>query len=452
MAVETGQQQILEIPYTPRRFWRDEIHPALEKYQRAIIVAHRRFGKTEGCINHIIKMALNNTKYRSPSYVYLAPFLNQAKMIAWERLKYYTATIPGVKVNASELWVELPSYFENAIGARIYVMGADRPDRLRGVHWDGVVIDEFAQIKKEVWGEAIVPALIDHNGWAVFIGTPKGQNQFYDMYLEAQKNDNWYHTLLTVDDTGVLSKKQIEEMKADMTPAEIQQELYCDFSASATNVLIPLTLINAAMDKHEDGVNEIEYKDSPRIIGVDVARFGDDCSVIFRRQGIMAFEPKVYKEIDNMTLASLITKEIDDWNPDAVFIDAGRGEGVIDRLIQLGYKNVIEVPFGGAADLNTRYYNKRTEMWDGCRHWLETGGVLPYLPNLRQELSTPEYSFDANNRMKLQPKKEIKEKTGKSPDIADALCLTFAYSVRAGRSNIYMRAKKLGKLSRYGGL
>lgn len=423
------------------------MHPALDQYRFAVIVAHRRFGKSVGSINHIIKKALTMTKYKAPNYAYLAPFLKQAKMIAWDYLKEYTAAIPNRRINESELYVELPSFYPNTRGARIYIIGADRPDGLRGTYWDGVVIDEYAQIRKELWGEVIRPALSDRRGWAVFIGTPKGQNQFYDMYLQAQQNNEWFSALYTVDDTDIISHDELESMKREMTKDEIMQELYCDFNVNAYNHLISLGLINDAMSKD---LQEEDYKDMPRIMGVDVARFGDDRCVIFKRQGLMAFEPETHQDVDNMTFTGIVARQIDEWGPDAVFIDAGRGEGIIDRLRQLGYKNVVEVPFGGKAILDTRYSNKRAEMWDGVRQWLEQGGSLPYNPDLRAELAMPEYSFDALNRVKLESKEKIKEKMGNSPDMADALCLTFAYPVSFTRRNLYQRAKKLGQVRKYG--
>lgn len=448
MAVGTGTN-IIKIPYKPRPFWAKEIHPALDQYKRAVIVCHRRFGKTVGCINQLIMRALQN-KLESPKYAYIAPFLKQAKMIAWEYLKKYTRTIPGVRVNESELWVELPSIYAGLTGARIYIIGADRPDSLRGTYLDGVILDEYAQMRKEVWGEIISPTLSDRHGWAVFIGTPKGQNQFYDIYLTAMKRDDWYCCLHTVDETHLIDEKELESMKAAMTEAEIKQELYCDFAASAYDRLISLSLVNDAMERE---IPQLDYQDSPKIMGVDVARFGDDNCCIFKRQGLMGFEPILYKNVDNMTFAGLIAQEIDEWGPDTVFVDSGRGEGVIDRLRQIGYADrVVEVPFGGKAIKDTRYVNKRAEMWDECRLWLENGGCLPYIPDLRTELCTPTYQFDGMNRIKLESKESVKDLMGRSPDIADALCLTFAYPVYLSRKFLYTRARKNGHVRKYGKL
>lgn len=442
-----SRSNVIQIDYTPRPFWREILHPALEQYRFAVIVAHRRFGKTVGCVNHMIKKAITMTKYEAPNYAYLAPFLKQAKIVAWDYLKRYTAAIPNRKINESELYVELPSFYPNTRGARIYIIGADRPDGLRGTYWDGVIIDEYAQIRKELWGEVIRPALSDRRGWAVFIGTPKGQNQFYDLYLQAQKNNEWFNALYTVDDTHIIPDDELESMKREMTKTEIRQELYCDFTANAYNRLISIEAVNEAMTRE---LAEEDYKDMPKVMGVDVARFGDDCCVICKRQGLKVYDMLVYKEVDNMTFAGMVATEIDDWGPDSVFVDAGRGEGVIDRLRQIGYKQIIEVPFGGKAIQDTRYMNKRAEMWDGCRQWLNDGGSLPYDVELRTELSMPEYTFDAMNRIKLESKESIKEKTGRSPDLADALCLTFAYPVSLARRNLYMRAKKLGQVRKYG--
>lgn len=447
--IGTGNN-VIKIPYKPRPFWEKILHPTLDQHRFAVIVAHRRFGKTVGCVNQLIKKALLNNKLEAPNYAYVAPFLKQAKMVAWDYLKKYTALIPDRKVNESELWVELPSLHPNVRGARIYIIGADRPDGLRGTYWDGVIIDEYAQIRKELWGEIIRPALGDRKGWAVFIGTPKGQNQFYDLYLLAQKREDWFACLYTVDDTGILDADELASMKAEMTDAEIKQELYCDFAASAYDRLISLESVNDAMERE---IPEIDYQDSPKIMGVDVARFGDDSCVIFKRQGLQAFEPLMFKNVDNMTFAGLVAQEIDDWGPDTVFVDSGRGEGVIDRLRQIGYSDrVVEVPFGGKPIKDTRYLNKRAEMWDGCREWLEQGGCLPYMPELRQELCTPTYTFDGMNRIKLQSKEQIKDVMGRSPDTADALCLTFAFPVYLSRKMLYTRARKKGAIRKYGRL
>ena len=151
-------------------------------------------------------------------------------------------------MNESELYIELPSRCRGSPGARLYIIGADHPDALRGIYLDGVILDEYADIKPELWGGVIRPALSDRAGWAVFIGTPKGQNQFYEMYQHAQKSAGWYACIYRADESGVLPTEELADMKAQMTAMEIRQELLCDFTASASDVVIPIDLVTEAGD------------------------------------------------------------------------------------------------------------------------------------------------------------------------------------------------------------
>ncbi|NBR30328.1 MAG: hypothetical protein EBT83_18270 [Betaproteobacteria bacterium] len=202
----------------------------------------------------------------------------------------------------------------------------------------------------------------------------------------------------------------------------------CDFSAAGDDQLISLSdTEEASRRQYKPG----EFDDLPRILGIDPARFGDDRSVVVKRQGLVAYQPVVYRGLDNMALAGRVAAIIDEWDPDAVFIDAGAGSGVIDRLRQLDY-DVIEVPFGGKAMNEALYVNRRTEMWWLMREWLIAGGAIPRDQALKQELSTPIYWYDAAGRKVLEPKDEIKKRLngGASPDIADALALTFAHPVK----------------------
>ena len=411
------------IPYTPRPIWRDTIHPALTANRFAVLVCHRRFGKTVGMVNEMLKKAILNER-KAPVYAYVAPYRNQAKRVAWEYLKYYTNPIPGRTVNESELYVELPTRHNGSPGARLYIIGADHPDALRGIYLDGVILD----------GGVIRPALADRQGWAVFIGTPKGQNQFYEMYRHAEKSADWYACLYRADETDVIPAEELADMKAQMTDMEIRQELLCDFTASASDVVIPIDLVSAAAERE---LTERDVEGQPVILGVDVARFGDDRTVLCVRQGLWTRDVRTFTGLSTMEVANRVIDCINQHRPQAVFIDAGAmGAGVIDRLRQLQYQ-VSEVNFGEAALSTDRYANIRAEMYFKCRDWLTSGGALPKNAELKTELSTVEYKFNPSGRIILEPKEKLKERTGKSPDLADALVLTFARPVymqgRVGR-------------------
>ncbi|WP_323008518.1 phage terminase large subunit [Paracoccus sp. (in: a-proteobacteria)] len=171
------------------------------------------------------------------------------------------------------------------------------------------------------------------------------------------------------------------------------------------------------------------------VLGVDVARFGDDRSVIWARRGRDAktMPPIVMQGADTMQVAARVMAEIDRLHPDAVFIDEGGvGGGVIDRCRQMGY-SVVGVNFGGKADRAIegvpKCRNKRAQMWATMREWLRSGGCIPDSRDLEMDLTGPLYSFDVQNAIELEKKSDMKKRGVSSPDEADALALTFAYSV-----------------------
>jgi len=196
-----------------------------ERQQRwAVIVAHRRCGKTVACINDLIRRALEENK-ENGRYAYVAPFYAQAKTIAWDYLKRY-AEPATTKANQSELWVELHN------GSRIRLFGGDSPDSLRGLYLDGVVLDEYADMKPSIWGAVIRPLLADRRGWAVFIGTPKGHNSFYEVYENATKLSNWFVKTLRASQTKLLADEELEDAQASMSQDQYEQEFECSFEAA----------------------------------------------------------------------------------------------------------------------------------------------------------------------------------------------------------------------------
>ena len=411
----------LRLDYTPRD-WQQECHRRLLRF--SVLALHRRAGKTELAIMELLDKALQFDKDLG-QFFYVAPYLKQAKAIAWARLKQKIEPLrqhEAVEVNEGELWVRFKHN-----GAMIRIFGGDNPDAMRGVRLDGVVIDEVAQIKPEVWNDIIQPALSDRKGWALFIGTPQGINLFSELYYRAEALPDWHCARYTVFDTNAIDAEEVERLRRDMNETSFAREYLCDFTAAGDDQLISLADAEEAARRT---LRPDDIKDAPRILGVDPARFGDDRSVIFARQGLQAFEPAVFRGIDNMELAARVAAKIQDWKPDAVFIDSGAGAGVIDRLRQLGH-DVVEVPFGGKATNPSLFLNRRAEMWFDVADWLRMGGAIPNDSALKQELATPIYWYDAAGRRVLEPKDDIKKRLqgGGSPDLADALALTFAYPV-----------------------
>lgn len=412
----------IDLGYRPRD-WQNRCH--LDRKRFTVLALHRRAGKTELAIMELIDKALK-FKLDLGLFFYIAPFLKQAKSIAWARLKQKLGPLlraGAVEINESELSV---TFKHN--GAVIRVFGGDNPDAARGVRLDGVVIDEVAQIKPEIWNDVLQPTLSDRKGWALFIGTPAGINLFSELYYKAESLSDWHAARFTVYDTGAIDPDEVARLKRDMAETSFAREYLCDFTAAGDDQLISLADSEEAARRQ---YKPKEFEHAPVILGVDPARFGDDRSVIVRRQGLQCFDPLVYRGIDNMDLAARVAAQIKEHNPDAVFIDSGAGAGVIDRLRQLDF-DVIEVPFGGKSTYPNLYLNRRAEMWFEMKSWIESGGAIPNDPSLKQELATPVYWFDSAGRKVLEPKDEIKKRLqgGGSPDTADALALTFAYPVQ----------------------
>lgn len=391
----------------------------------SVLALHRRAGKTVLALEQLIDKALR-CPLELGLFVYVAPFLNQARSIAWTKLK--TILEPLRRSGRVDVHEVSASVTFKTNGAVIRLFGADNADALRGLRLDGAVLDEVAQIKPEVWHDVIRPALADRKGWAVFIGTPNGINLFSALYEAAQGDPEWYAARWTVYETQALDMDEVESIRLSAPPSSFAREFLCDFGASGDDQLMSLTDVLEA-SKRQYKATEIQH--APRILGIDPARFGSDRSVIVRRQGLVMFPPVVLAGIDNMALADRVAWTIADWQPDAVFCDAGAGSGVIDRVRQLGHA-ITEVPFGGKANAPHLFTNRRTEMWCEMAEWIVSGGSIPADPvTIRTELATPTYKFDSAGRKVLESKDDIRKRLplAGSPDIADALALTFAAPV-----------------------
>lgn len=211
----------VELDYCPRDIFAD-FHDRSERW--AVIVAHRRAGKTVLCINDLIYRALIEGK-EDGRYAYVAPYFSQSKTIAWDYLIKFSKPVCA-KANQSELWVELVN------GARIRLFGADNPDSLRGLYLDGCVLDEYADMKPSIFGAVLRPLLADRKGWCTFIGTPKGHNAFWEIYQNATSDPNWKVKVLRASQTGLLSKEELDDAAKSMTQDQYLQEFECDFESA----------------------------------------------------------------------------------------------------------------------------------------------------------------------------------------------------------------------------
>lgn len=222
--------------------------------------------------------------------------------------------------------------------------------------------------------------------------------------------------------------------------------VFGQFPPSSLNVLIGPDEIIEATQRH---YHPSEIENSPRILGIDVARFGDDASVMWPRQGLVAFIPTMWRNIDGIQGAGAVARKSADWEADAIFVDdtGGFGSSWIDNLRLLGHAP-IPVAFSQSPNL-PRYENKRTEMYYEAVNWIRNGGQLPPkhttgISELIAAFTKTSYTFKGD-RIILEPKDVVKQKIVQSPDHADAFALTFAHPVSprhlAVRRRVTMRAE-----------
>lgn len=217
--------KIVEVPYKPRAYQLD-VHKNRKRF--SVLVCHRRFGKSVLSINELIKTAAD--KPRSLC-AFIAPTYRQGKSIAWEYLKFYTNPLLkiGGSRNESELRIDLFN------GSRIQIFGADNPDSIRGMGFDAVVLDEYAIMSPRVWTEIVRPAVADKLGWVLFIGTPMGHNQFWEVYDYALRgHHDWYGKLYRASDTNVIPEDELDQARSIMTPEQYEQEFECSFTAAVS--------------------------------------------------------------------------------------------------------------------------------------------------------------------------------------------------------------------------
>ena len=220
------------------------------------------------------------------------------------------------------------------------------------------------------------------------------------------------------------AQQQIDEWGRDNPWVLVN--IFGQFPPSSMNALIGPEEVEAAMKRY---YRDYEIGNAPKILGVDVAREGDDASVIFKRQGIQAFKMLKQRNITSTQGAAIVNREWEDWDADAAFVDGtgGFGSGWIDQLAQLG-RAAISVHFSSNAHQHGRYFNKRAEMCMDAVQWIKRGGALPESRELLRALTETTYTHK-NDRLLIEPKEIVKGKLGFSPDEMDAFILTFAEPV-----------------------
>lgn len=260
-----------ELPYKPREHFQP-FHNSDKRWR--IMVCHRRAGKTVATINELIRSTLE-CKLPEPRTAYIAPLYKQAKDVAWSYAKNYGLAVPSAQANESELRIDFPN------GGRFRLYGADNPDALRGIYLDDCALDEFADMRPRFLPEVIRPALSDRKGRLSAIGTPKGHNEFYQLYEDAKLDDSWFHLLLRASETNLIDADELASAKKLMGDNRYAQEFECSFEAAIEGAYYG-TLLEAA--QREGRICPLPHRaDLPVFTGWDLG-IGDDTSIWFAQR------------------------------------------------------------------------------------------------------------------------------------------------------------------------
>lgn len=302
----------------------------------------------------------------------------------------------------------------------------ERSEAFAGTHEKYVlfVYDEASAIDDQIWevseGAMTTPGAI----WIAFGNPTRNTGRFRQCF--GKLRHRWITRQVDSRTARMANRAQIQQWIDDYGEDSdfVRVRVRGVFPRASAMQFIGTDIVEAAQER------EVEVpRGAPRLMGVDVARYGDDQSVIARRHGRRLEPLWKYRELDLMQLAAVVAEAINREHPDVVYVDeVGMGSGVVDRLHQLGYQNVIGVIAGSRPDPVNRdaYYNKRAEMWARMKEWLK-GADIPDDGDLYQDLIGPEYGFDNRMRLQLERKEDMKARGLASPDSADALAFTFAH-------------------------
>jgi len=312
---------------------------------------------------------------------------------------------------------------------------AETPEALQGIHSEHVMLvaDEASGVPEAVF-EAAAGSMSGHSAVTLLLGNPtRSSGYFYDTHNRLA--DEWECFTVSCKDSPRVSDEYVEEMASrygeDSNAFRIR--VLGEFPRADDDTIIPMELLEAARGR------DVEGRDTADMVwGLDVARFGNDCSALCKRKGNDVPEPvRVWRNLDLMQLTGAVVAEYNalptSERPAEILVDSiGLGAGVVDRLRELGLPtrgvNVSESPSMGET-----YRNLRAELWGKAKGWLEHRDCkLPNDERLINELATVRYKFTSNGKMQVESKDEIKKRGLKSPDLADSFVLTFAADAATG--------------------
>ncbi len=352
----------------------------------------------------------------------------------------------------SKTWRELAKWNQRAINGEWFQHSATRfafkeaPDTwfasaipwtehnseaFAGTHEEHVlnVFDEASAIPDVIWDVVEGSMTTPGAKWAAFGNPTRNTGRFRECW--GRFRHRWFTMQVDSRTAKQADKAQIAAWIEDygLDSDFVKVRILGEFPSQSANQFISMADVDACSAYKAEG-----FKSMPKILAADIARFGDDQSVIAKRHGRKVNPLKAWRGMDLMRSADMIMEEIDDFEPDAAVVDeTGIGAGVVDRLRQLNYK-VTGFNGGESPKDKEKYKNRRVEVWGLMRDALRDRIELPDDAELRQDLIGPEYSFTPTQQLMLEKKEDMKKRGLSSPDKGDALAMTWAVSPRVNVS------------------
>lgn len=362
----------------------------------------------------IVVTANTKNQLDSKTWRELAKWNKQARNSSWfeqSATKFFLKDSPDTWFAAAIPWTEHNS------------------EAFAGTHEEHVLVlfDEASNIAQTIWD--VVEGAMTTAGakWVAFGNPTRNTGAFRECF--GKFRHRWKVRQIDSRTARMVDAAQVQQWVDDYGEDSdfVRIRVRGEFPRAGSNQFISGEYVDFCASYVAEG-----YEAQAKILAVDVARFGDDSSVLCKRQGRKVYPLDKFKGLDTMRLADKVVESINAWEPDAVVVDGvGVGAGVVDRLTQLGYGQLVtELNGGSAPDDPVTYYNKRAELWGLTRDALKAGLEIPDDHELRDDLIGPEYGFTAKQQIQLEKKEDMKKRGLASPDCGDALCMTFAVSPR----------------------
>jgi len=422
--------------------WQEDFLRAVARGERRISVrAGHGVGKSTVCSWALIWHMV--TRYPQKSVV-TAPTAAQLFDALYSELKSWINKLPPILKDLFEVFsdrINLKDAPESSfISAR--TSSSERPEALAGIHSENVllIVDEASAVPEQVF-EAAAGSMSGHSATTILISNPtRNSGLFYKTHHELASD--WFRLHVSCINIPLVSSDFVRQIEAtygrDSNAFRIR--VLGEFAIADDDTLIAADLVDAAMSR------DITQGDETMVYGLDVARFGTDRTALCKRRGNVVVEIKHWGGLDLMQTVGAVVNEAKTDNPEEICVDTiGLGSGVADRLREQGF-NVRDVNVSESSAMNPNANKLRDELWLSVKDWLATRAVkLPKDDTLRHELVAPRYNFTSSGKVVVESKDSMKRRGMRSPDLADALCLTFASNAAlvGGRGTAWVSGKSL---------